>query len=55
MPKITIKLDENEEKIVNVIKALKGYRSKERAIKDIINEYGNQIKINEMMENVRVD
>lgn len=50
MTQITIKLDETEEKIVNIIKALKGHRSKEKAIKDIINEYGNQLEIKELIK-----
>jgi len=50
MSQITVKLDETEEKIVNVLKALKGYKSKEKAIKDIINEYGNRMEIRDMIE-----
>ncbi len=53
MSQVTIKLDETEEKIVNVLKALKGYKSKEKAIKDIINEYATRIELKEMLEKVR--
>ena len=53
MAQVTIKLDETEEKIVNVLKALKGYKSKEKVIKDIINEYGTRIELKEMLEKIR--
>ncbi|MDD5614671.1 MAG: DUF2683 family protein [Candidatus Methanoperedens sp.] len=53
MPQVTIKLDETEEKIVNVLKTLKGYKSKEKAIKNIINEYGNRIEIKEIIEKMK--
>lgn len=52
MSKVTVKLDETEEKIVNVLKALRGHSSKEKTIKDIINEYGNQIDIKELTKKV---
>ena len=54
MSQVTVKLDETEEKIVNVLKALKGYKSKEKTIKDIIVEYGNQLEIKELMKKVKV-
>ena len=50
MSQVIVKLDETEEKIVNVLKALKGYKSKEKTIKDIIIEYGNRMEIKEMIE-----
>lgn len=53
MPQITIKLDETEEKIVNVLKTLNGYRSKEKAIKNMINEYGNRTEIKEIIGKMR--
>jgi len=52
MPQITIKLDETEEKIVSIIKALKSHRSKEKAIKYIINEYGKQLEIEDLIKKV---
>lgn len=54
MSQVTVKLDETEDKIVNVLKALKGYKSREKAIKDIITEYGNRMEIKEMIEKMKI-
>lgn len=52
MAKITVNLDGNQEKIVSVLKGLKGYSNKEKAIQEIISEYGKQINITDMIKKV---
>ena len=50
MTQVTVELNDMEEKVVNVVKALKGHKSKEKAIKDLINEYGQKIEIEQIIE-----
>lgn len=50
MTQVTVELNEMEEKVVNIVKALKGYKSKEKAIKDLINERGQKMEIQKIIE-----
>lgn len=52
MSQITINLDKTEEKIVSVLKGARSYSSKEKAIKHIIKEYGEQKDIVDLIKKV---